>query len=209
MTEASATLHEPFESKVRQRETVIFGLWIFLTSELLLFAGFFMGFAAYRHAHPSAFVEAARHTNLVFGAINTVLLLTSSLCMSVGSRALEVRQARLAEFTVWATIALGLAFMVTKGFEYREDIQEHLWPGATFALADPAARIFWGFYWTMTVVHLCHLTVGLGLMGRLAWFARRDELSANTDAMEASSLYWHLVDVVWIVVFTTIYLVCR
>ncbi len=209
MTEASATLHEPFESKVRQREAVVFGLWIFLTSELLLFGGMLMGFAAYRHAHEGAFTDAAHHTILMFGTINTVLLFTSSLCMSVGSRALEVRQGRLAELSVWATAVLGLGFIACKSLEYHQDLHEHLWPGLSFALTDPATRIFFGFYWTLTFVHLCHLSVGLCLMLRLIWMARRGVLAANTDAMEATSLYWHLVDVVWIVVFTTIYLVCR
>ena len=207
MSEASATLHEPFENPVRQREAAIFGLWIFLASEILLFAGFFFGLAIYRHLHPAAFTEAAQHTNLLYGAINTLLLLTSSFAMSVAGRALEAERRSLAEAAIWATLALGIGFLCVKGLEYREDLTEHLWPGAGFDLKGGPTRIFFAFYWCMTFIHSCHLMIGLGFISRLGWMARRRLLVANSDSVEVTSLYWHLVDVVWVFVFTSLYLV--
>ena len=207
MSQASAVLHEPFESGVRQREASIFAIWIFLASELLLFGGFFFAFYVVRGQHPSAFREAARHTDLVFGATNTALLLTSSFAMSVAGRALEVKRRALAELCIWVTLALGLAFLGVKSLEYLQDLREHLWPNTRFDGADPASRIFFGFYWTMTFIHSCHLTIGLGLLVRLGLMARRRTLEANSDSVETTSLYWHLVDVIWIMVFTTLYLV--
>ena len=207
MSEASAVLHEPFEDAVRQREAAIFGLWIFLASEILLFAGFFFGFAIYRHLHTAAFTEAAHHTNLVFGATNTLLLLTSSFAMSVAGRALEAGRRELSEAAIWITLALGLGFLCVKGLEYRQDLVEHLWPGRDFDLKAYPARIFFAFYWAMTFIHSCHLMIGMGFIGRLGWMARRGILRANSDSVEATSLYWHLVDVVWVFVFTTLYLV--
>jgi cytochrome c oxidase subunit III len=207
MTQASPVLHEPFESRVRQREAMIFGIWMFLASELLLFGGMFFAFYIYKHDHPGAFEAAAKHTNLLYGTINTALLLTSSFVMSVAGRALEVDRRRLAELCVWATLLLGLAFLLTKGLEYRQDLEEHLWPNLAFDGREPAERIFFGFYWTMTFIHSCHLTIGLFLLARLGIMARTGVLQAHSDSVETTSLYWHIVDVVWIMVFTTLYLV--
>ena len=207
MSQASGVLHEPFESGVRQREATIFAIWIFLASELLLFGAMFFAFYTYRHAHPAGFDAGARHTNLVFGAINTALLLTSSFAMSVAGRALEVKRSALAELCIWITLALGLCFLAVKGLEYAQDLHEHLWPNTHFDGADPAERIFFGFYWTMTFIHSCHLMIGLGFLTRLGIMARSRVLEANSDSVETTSLYWHLVDVIWIMVFTTLYLV--
>ena len=207
MSQASPVLHEPFESGVRQREATIFAIWIFLASELLLFGAFFFGFYIMRGEHLAGFDAGARHTDLVFGATNTALLLTSSFAMSVAGRALEAKRRALAELCIWITIALGLAFLATKGLEYANDLHEHLWPDASFSVADPSARLFFGFYWTMTFIHSCHLAIGLGFLVRLALMARTRVLEANSDSVETTSLYWHLVDVIWIMVFTTLYLV--
>jgi cytochrome c oxidase subunit III len=207
VTQASAVLHEPFESGVRQREATVFALWTFLASELLLFGGFFFAFYIMRHAHPDAFREAAKHTDLVFGTINTALLLTSSFTMSVAGRAIEVRRRGLAELCIWITLLLGVAFLCTKGLEYAQDLHEHLWPNTHFDGRNGAERIFFGFYWTMTFIHSCHLLIGLGLILRLGLIARARTLEAHADSVETTSLYWHLVDVIWIMVFTTLYLV--
>ena len=207
MSQASAVLHEPFESGVRQREASIFAIWTFLASELLLFGGFFFAFYVMRAQHSAGFAAAAKHTSLVFGTTNTALLLTSSFAMSVAGRALEVQRRALAELCIWVTLALGIAFLCVKGLEYLQDLHEHLWPNVLFDGHDPSERIFFGFYWTMTFIHSCHLAIGLGLLIRLGLMARARTLEANTDSVETTSLYWHLVDVIWIMVFTTLYLV--
>ena len=112
MTEASATLHEPFENPIRQREGLVFGMWIFLASELLLFGGAFAAYFVCRYLHPQAFAEAGRETDLVFGTLNTALLMTSSFSLSIASRAIGEGKARLTEIGVWITLALGLAFLM-------------------------------------------------------------------------------------------------
>jgi cytochrome c oxidase subunit III len=206
MSEASATLHEPFESAVHQREALTFGVWLFLASELLLFAGLFLGYAVYRHDHATAFAQAGAHANLLFGTVNTALLMTSSFSLSVANRATDRDLPRIGEIGIWITLALGLLFLGVKGLEYRQDLAEHLWPGAGFAIAAPPARIFFGFYWTMTLLHACHLSIGVLLLARLAWLARRGELRAHNDSVEATTLYWHLVDVIWAVLYVCIYL---
>jgi cytochrome c oxidase subunit 3 len=123
------------------------------------------------------------------------------------------RPGRLLEGTVWclaATVGLGLMFLVFKGFEYAEDIEKNLVPGVNFALKQPGAQIFFALYWIMTAIHAIHLSIGLGLVGRLAISGalRRIELRENPQ-VEVTALYWHLVDVIWIILYPLIYLMGR
>ena len=107
-----------------------------------------------------------------------------------------------------ATVLLGIAFLVVKGFEYRQDLSEHLLPGPGFPLATRGASLFWGFYWTATAVHAIHLSIGLGVVGRLLLIRPR-ALPAAWIAAEGSTLYWHLVDIVWMILFPLLYLAGR
>ena len=209
MADAAPPLREPFETRARQREATVFGLWTFLASELLLFSGLFLVYAVHRWRDGPAFSTAAQHTDVGLGTVNTVLLLTSSASIAVSGRALEAGRVRTAVAGVWATLVLGAGFLVVKAVEYSKDLHENLWPDADFALPQPAARIFYGLYWTSTGLHAIHVTVGLTLIARLAWLAHRGVLARRPDSMEATSLYWHLVDVIWVVLYPCLYLVGR
>jgi cytochrome c oxidase subunit 3 len=110
-----------------------------------------------------AFAAAGRETNIWYGTINTAILLTSSLTMAMASQAAASNEGlrRLILWCLAATAALGLAFLVVKGFEYREDIEKHLVPGTHFGLKQPTAQLFFGLYWIVTGVHAVHLTIGI------------------------------------------------
>ena len=202
-------LHEPYETHARQREATVFGMWAFLASELLLFAGLFLVYAVHRWTDGPAFSEAARHTDVVIGTLNSVLLLTSSAALTVAGRAREAGERRLATLGIWLTLALGVLFLGAKSVEWMKDLHEGLWPSADFTLAAPAARIFWAWYWIATGLHGCHILVGLGLIGRLAWMQHRGVLMRRPDSMETTSLYWHVVDAIWVVLYPCLYLVGR
>lgn len=207
---AAIALREPWESLDRQREAASFGMWIFLGSELLFFGGLFLGYAVYRTLHPQAFLEAARETNLVYGTLNTAILLTSSLTMVVAERAAHGRLRRLALRCLAATMALGVAFMIVKGFEYAEDIREGLLPGFGFRLEPPATALFFAFYWIMTGLHAIHLTIGVGAVARLLLQSVLGSLPLEeSSAVPATALYWHLIDVIWIFLYPVLYLVGR
>lgn len=201
-----SALREPWTSLADQRSNARFGMWVFIASEVLFFGALVMGYSFVRALHPHAFAEAARETNLWYGGPNTAILVTSSFTMVVGARAADLDLARTASRCLAATAALGVAFLVLKGFEYRDDLGQRLWPGQDFALEAPAAQIFWSFYWAVTAVHAVHLAVGIGLVGRLAWLIRRGRLAPRSPQVEVVSLYWGFVDVVWIILFPLIYL---
>ena len=206
MTEAASALREPWEDLTDQARVSRFGMWAFIASEVLFFGGLFMAYTFVRTLHPAAFAEAARETNLWFGGANTAILITSSFTMVMGAKAAALDLRRFAATLLAVTALLGIAFLVVKGFEYREDIREHLVPGQDFKLPDPAAQIFFSFYWGITGIHALHLTIGIGLVGRLAWLLHRARLATGSPQIEVTSLYWGFVDMVWIMVFPLIYI---
>jgi cytochrome c oxidase subunit III len=214
-----ALLREPWdglrlsedEALSQQRFGATFGIWIFIASEVLFFGALFLFYAAVRAEHAEAFAAAARETNIVYGTVNTALLLTSGLTAAAASRASE--HAALIRLTRWclvATAGLGLAFLVVKGLEYREDIAEHLVPGAGFKLPEPSAQLFFGFYWLSTAIHGVHLAIGIGLVARLIVIAWRkpDRVSGNPQ-IEVTMLYWGFVDMVWLFLYPALYLAGR
>ncbi len=209
MSDASSALREPWDSLARQRGAVSLGVWAFLASEVLFFGALFLGYAVYRHAYPAAFVSAARHTDIVYGTVNTVILMTSSLTMAVAARAAEGGIRRTAIVCLLATLALGAAFLAVKGFEYRDDIAKGLVPGPHFALQPSQAQIFWAFYWVMTGVHAFHLTIGIGVVSTITYLLARGRVTSKSPMFEATALYWHLVDVIWVGLVPLLYLIGR
>lgn len=194
-----------------QRFGATFGIWIFIASEVLFFGALFLFYAAVRAEHAEAFAAAARETNIVYGTLNTAILLTSGLTAAAASRASE--HPALRRMTLWclvATALLGLAFLATKGLEYREDITEHLVPGPGFKLPEAPAQLFFGFYWLSTGVHGIHLAIGIGLVARLIWIGWREpERLPGNPQVEVTMLYWGFVDMVWLFLYPALYLAGR
>lgn len=187
------------------------GIWIFLATEILLFGGLFLAYAVLRVENHAAFEEAGRHASMFYGTLNTAILMTSSLFVAVAVAANEKGGSRaLLRWCLIATLALGLGFLIVKGLEYHEDIEEHLFPGRGFPAHMPAAIDFFSLYWLMTGLHAVHLTIGLGVVGRVLLIARRKTLPANFHrTLEVSALYWHLIDVIWVMLYPAFYLVGR
>ncbi len=209
----SATHAHQFDDAAQQREAATFGMWIFLATEVLFFGGMFLGYTAYRHAYPAAFAEASRHTLLLFGGTNVAVLLISSATMAFAVRAARERQRAALVWLLAGTAALGTVFLVIKGFEYAQEIHEHLLPGSAFHFEGPHAahaEMFFYLYFLMTGVHALHVTIGVVLIvvfaGR-AW--RSDALIQHDTPVELLGLYWHFVDIVWVFLFPLIYLVDR
>src|SRR4051812_2854188 len=150
MTDASAILRKPWSELSRQHDAATFGIWAFLASEVLFFGALFLAYTVARIEHADAFSAAARETDVFYGTLNTAILLTSSLTMAVAAQAASLSEGTHERFIRWclgATAALGLAFLIVKGFEYHEDIEKNLIPGPGFPLAQPGAQIFFALYW--------------------------------------------------------------
>ena len=209
MSDAPVTaLNEPWHSPQRQRVATQFGVWAFLATETLFFGALFLVYAHARVFDHAGFMAGARKADVWCGSVNTVVLITSSLTMAIAERAVRERLVGLARWMTAATVMLGVTFLAVKGFEYAKDLHEHLLPGPDFKIAERGASLFWAFYWIATVVHATHLTIGLGIVGRLLLIRVRT-LPEKWIAAEGTALYWHLVDVVWVFLYPLLYLAGR
>jgi cytochrome c oxidase subunit 3 len=204
-------VHFQYESLERQHTTGRFGMWIFLSSESLLFAGLFALYAAYRFAYPAEFHAASAHANLVIGTVNTYILLTSSLTMALAVHAARHAQPRRTVWLLAATIAFGLAFLVLKIVEYAGHLAEGLAPGHHYAydaLPSHGVVLYVTLYYLLTGLHALHVAAGVIVLGWLVVRARRGAFTPGSHlALELGGLYWHLVDLVWIFLWPLLYLI--
>jgi cytochrome c oxidase subunit III len=196
----------PQFASVRQRDDVLeLGLWVILATEVMLFGGLLLGYAVYRHALPQAFAEAARHTDIIVGTINTTMLLTSSFLVAWAVQAFELNARRIGAGLLYGAALLGLVFLCFKGVEYHSEFRERLVPGLNFDWhgdLSNGAELFFIFYFIATGLHAVHMIVGIGLLIVMAANAKRVEPSG----VHVAGLYWHFVDIVWIFLFALIYL---
>jgi cytochrome c oxidase subunit 3 len=211
MAEDRIALEEQFVEMPQQREASILGMWTFLATEILFFGAMFMAYIAYRNIYPHAFAEASKHTIVLYGTLNTAILLTSSLTAVLAVHAAQANNPKWVVRYLLFTILLAAGFLVVKGLEYHEDLAEHLWPGPHFKPGlPPQAQIFWFLYWSMTGLHALHVTIGIGLLSVMAWMARQGRFSAQYyNPLDVSALYWHFVDIVWIFLYPLLYLINR
>lgn len=203
---------EQFDDAAQQRHAASLGMWVFLATEMMFFGVVFFGYALARAHFPAAFAAASRHTSLPLGTLNTAILLTSSFTMALGVRAAALRAGRSASRLLLATAALGVLFAAVKLTEYGIDYRGHLVPVLDFAF-EPAryagALLFFWLYFATTGLHLVHLSIGVALVARLAWRARRHADARFAAAVEMTGLYWHFVDLVWIFLYPCLYLIAR
>lgn len=209
MSDTVTALREPWPDLDRQREGVAVGIWLFIASEVLFFGTLFLGYGVYRSLYPEAFRIAGSQTEVFYGSVNLLLLLTSSAAMTIAVDASRQEMLRITLICLTLTMLLGIGFLLFKGMEYREDIAKGLFPGADFPLQPPQTQLFWAFYWVMTGVHALHLATGIVIVGVFALMLWRQMLPIETPAILGVATYWHFVDTVWIVLFPLLYLVGR
>jgi cytochrome c oxidase subunit III len=208
---AESYLAEQFESELQQREAAQLGMWVFLGTEVMLFSGIFAGILIYRLTYWQALQTATHHLHVGLGSANTALLLTSSLTMGFGVLAAREGQARRTFWYLIATALLGVAFLGIKGYEYLEEYREGLMPGVgpPFPLDVPPAKLFYHIYFAGTGLHAFHLTCGVGAILIFAWLVRtrRFALPARQMMIEGLGMYWGLVDLIWVFLFSSLYLI--
>jgi len=203
-------LQHHFYNMEQQLEASILGMWVFLVTEIMFFGGMFMIYILYRVLYPEGWVLGSNHLNVALGALNTGVLICSSLTMALAVRSAQVGSKKGQVVNLILTILFGSVFLIVKYFEYAEKFEHHLVPGSTFDMSLPLAnqqQLFFSIYFMMTGIHALHMVVGIGLMLVVLAMAWRGRFSASYyTPVEVSGLYWHFVDIVWIFLFPLLYL---
>ncbi|MFC2112397.1 cytochrome c oxidase subunit 3 [Bacteroidota bacterium] len=186
-----------------------FGMWLFIFTELLLFAGLFLTYALFRYKNWQAFHLAAEELDTFIGALNTVLLLASSATIAMSITALQQKKKLLALALLGFTILVGVIFLINKYFEWGLKFEHGLYPGSeTLVLLGKGEVLFFGLYFFMTGLHALHIVVGLVFIGVVFFRIYNEKITHdNFVHLENAGLYWHLVDIIWIFLFPLFYLI--
>ncbi|MBN1204173.1 MAG: cytochrome c oxidase subunit 3, partial [Myxococcaceae bacterium] len=166
----------------------------------------------YRYAFPEAWAACSRHLDLTMGTVNTIVLITSSLTAALAVHYAKGGKNNLVALMFVLTIAMACAFLVIKGFEYSHKFHEGALPGRHYtmeAVQLPGSALFFTVYFLATGLHAFHVIIGMSV---LVWLTIKAMVQKNFGpnnytAVELGSMYWHLVDLVWIFLFPLLYLV--
>jgi heme/copper-type cytochrome/quinol oxidase subunit 3 len=168
-------------------------IWWVVGSEIVIFGGLLMAYIMYRLKF-DFWAESSAVTNTAAGALNTLVLLTSSLFAVLAHRAAELKQGPKAAGYLVLTIGGGLTFLVIKAFEWTYEISH----GYTIT-----SSTFWSFYYTAAGLHALHVIAGMVAMAIVGLDALRGK---NLQRVELVGIYWHFVDIVWIFLFPLLYI---
>ena len=205
-------LQHHFDTMEQQAEASTLGMWVFLVTEIMFFGGLFTTYIVYRHQSPTGFQEASHELNFYLGAINTLVLICSSLTMALAVRAAQTNGKRGTQVSfLIVTMLFGVAFLGIKAYEYWEKFQLGHVPGPNFTwhgLYPKPAEQFYCLYFAMTGLHALHMIIGLGIMTVITVMAWRSTFDSEYyTPLEVAGLYWHFVDIVWIFLFPLLYLI--
>ena len=212
-------LEEQYQNLDQQRQAAALGMWIFLATEVMFFGTLFLSVAVYRFLYAIEFEKASEKLNWMIGGINTLVLLLSSLMIVLAVHYAKHAARKRVVLFLAMTALLGVAFLCFKGLEYYTDYVENLIPGWRFDADEwvdqqglrpdqvPHVKLFLSFYWVMTSLHALHVTIGIGAVAVMIVLAWRGSFSAAYYApVDVTALYWHFVDIVWIFLLPTLYL---
>jgi len=193
----------------RDDEASKLGMWLFIFTELLLFAGLFIVYGVYRYLNPIAFHLAAEELSTTVGTINTIILLISSATIAMASTAIRLKNKQLTLLLLITTLFLAFMFMVNKYFEWKGKFGHGIFPGSEdLQKLGHGDTLFYGLYFFMTGLHALHIIVGFILITIVCVKVNNNSLNINnTVLLDNSGLYWHLVDLIWIFLFPLFYLI--
>ena len=201
-----------FEDIEKQAHAARFGMWVFLGTEILFFSGLFALYIGYRIEHPRGFDVGVEHNTIVYGSVNTAVLLVSSYFVALGVHELRLGRNRLSAWLVGITILLGLAFLGIKTAEHLHHFSDGIYPGGTGRFfeehTDPGLKMFFTLYFCMTGLHAIHVLVGCGVLAFLLYRVATRSIGAwAPHPLAIGAIYWHLIDVIWIFLWPLFYLV--
>lgn len=212
MQPLGAIVHDenPYADQAQREHALRLGMWVFLGSETLLFAGLFGLYAGYRARYPEQFALAGMHNEEWIGSVNTFVLIVSSFFAAWAIHLVRGDRPRAAMWSLGAVILLGLTFLGLKSVEYSHHLAEGIAPASYYRYAElpeRGARMFFTLYYFMTGLHALHVIAGLTVMVWLITRLRRGKATAEHHVeLEMGGLYWHLVDIVWIFLWPLLYL---
>jgi len=175
------------------------GIWLFLASEVMLFGALFSSYILLRVAAPE-WPHGSTLLNVPLATLNTVILISSSVTMVMSWASLMLKDFAKYKHYMGLTILCGLLFLLVKGFEYGAKFSHGIMPGED---------LFYATYFTLTGLHGLHVVGGIVVNfyfwgpGSKMW---QTEPQRFTNRIEVAGLYWHFVDLVWIFLFPTLYL---
>lgn len=173
------------------------GIWLFLASEVMLFGALFSSYILLRTGNPDWVQEPL---DVPMATLNTMLLITSSVTVVMSWASLRLKDFKRFRLYFGATFLLALGFMVVKAFEYNAEFTHHLYPSTNNFMAT---------YFTLTGLHGLHVLGGMVVLAYLIGPGAKmweREPEHYTNRIEVFGLYWHFVDLVWIFLFPSLYL---
>jgi cytochrome c oxidase subunit III len=205
-----------FEDMGKQEHAMRLGMWLFLGSEVLLFAGLFALYASYRAMYGEDFKIAEQHNDPFYGTLNTFILITSSFTVAMSIYFVRNNKRGMSIFMLFLTVLFGLGFMGVKAVEYTKHFNEGIFPGIYYhcdetlnghSLNTFGARTFYTLYYFMTGLHALHVIIGLTVLIVVGFRVRAGKYSSKYYVgLELGGLYWHLVDLIWIYLWPLLYL---
>lgn len=176
------------------------GIWIVLFGDMLVFTVLFVVYLHRRGQSETLFATSQGHLNRTYGAINTLLLLSSSILVVFAVRAFRSERLRhMASRLTVAGAAVGACFVIIKAIEYHEKVSAGI---------TPSTNEFFTFYFVLTGLHLGHVVIGLVVLTVLSRLARKPQpTSTHIAFFEGGACFWHMVDLLWIVIFPLLFLV--
>ena len=215
--EKTSYFQHHFADPEQQYEASKFGMWAFLVTEVLTFAGLFCAYAIFRAWNPEMFINAHKALDVVMGGTNTVVLITSSLTMALAIRYIQMNNNKAAIINLFLTLIFAGTFLVIKYFEYEHKFHCGHLPGAFYiphispdcvSIEGNNPHVFFSIYFMMTGLHGIHVIAGMFLIGWLIIRTTKGHFSpAYYTPVELVGLFWHLVDLIWIFLFPLLYLI--
>jgi nitric oxide reductase NorE protein len=173
-------------------------IWILILLEVFTFGLSLVGLMYYRVQEPMLFAESSAMLNTTLGGINTIVLLTSGFFMAAAVHSFKEQKISTGTKFTLATIVTGLAFLVIKWQEYGDKLEKGL------GLDE---NMFFTFYWLLTGFHFIHVLVGLVILTLLLVQIRNRQKVTKLEDIEAGAAFWHMCDLIWLLLFPALYLV--
>ena len=171
------------------------GIWFFVLGDLIIFGGYFVIFMVYRSQNRPVFLESQQHLSTNVGVVNTLLLIASSWFVALGVQRVRAGAHQRAVRLTMCGALCALLFIAVKAYEWSTE----LYRGFTFPHND-----FFMFYYTLTGIHLGHVMLGLLILG-IVVRDLRNPAGQRVQMAEIGATYWHMVDLLWVVIFALLY----